>query len=98
MIYIGININIINIKRSLPNHPAYHDNKAFEVLKRVLQAYAIRNPTIGYCQAMNIITSVLLLFLNEEDCFWLLTTICEDLLPNYFNTRITGAQVDQGKL
>ena len=50
-------------------------------LRRILGAYTIRNPAVGYCQSMNFIVGILMLFFEEEKVFWVLAAIVEDILP-----------------
>lgn len=84
--------------RSLPDHPLFarnHQNSEIEAegissLRRVLAAYSWRNPSVGYCQSMNIIVAVFLLFMSEEEAFWLLCSLCEVLLPGYYTSPLSG--------
>ena len=84
-----------DLERTFPEHDEYQDKQGREALRRVLVAYSLRNPTIGYCQSMNFMAAMLLLVtLTEEEAFWLMVAAVEDLLPDYFSSSLLGVQVD----
>ncbi|KAI9371849.1 rab-GTPase-TBC domain-containing protein [Aspergillus egyptiacus] len=63
-------------------------------LRRVLYAFAIHNPQIGYTQSLNFITGLLLLFLPEEKAFWMLHIVTSVYLPSTHEISLEGANVD----
>lgn len=68
-------------------------------LRRLLQAFSIYNPRIGYCQSLNYIAGLLLLFTDDEEkSFWLLNTITRDYLPGTHEVSLEGVNVDLGVL
>lgn len=65
-------------------------------LRRILRGIAWLYPDIGYCQGTGVIAASLLLFMEEEDSFWMMATIVEDLLPaSYYSSTLIGIQADQ---
>ncbi|KAH1029946.1 hypothetical protein HUJ05_003092 [Dendroctonus ponderosae] len=65
-------------------------------LRRILRGVAWLYPDIGYCQGLGIIAASLLLFIEEENAFWIMVTIVEDLLPaSYYSSTLLGIQADQ---
>jgi hypothetical protein len=64
------------------------------MLRRILRAYSLRNPTIGYCQGLNFIVGFLMLLMEEESTFWLLAVLCEDMYPGYYTSTMSETQTD----
>jgi len=93
----------VRFKHDAPSYPQAEDNSDLETpilqsLRRVLQAFSIYNPRIGYCQSLNFLAGLLLLFMNEEKAFWMLNIITRVYLPGTHEVNLEGANVDLGVL
>ncbi|KAG0306903.1 hypothetical protein BGZ98_001497 [Dissophora globulifera] len=72
---------------------------AIQSLRRVLLAFSLHCPSIGYCQSLNYIAGMLLLFMNEEQSFWTLSVIIQNFLPEgMYDVTMEGANIDQAVL
>ena len=65
-----------------------------EPLRRVLLAFAVKNPEVGYCQSMDLIVAVLLECCDEENTFWILCHLVEDVLPENYTRSLVGVRVE----
>ncbi|KAI2792828.1 GTPase-activating protein gyp3 [Penicillium oxalicum] len=70
------------------------ETQMIQSLRRVLYAFALHNPKIGYTQSLNFITGMLLLFLPEEKAFWMLHIITSGYLPGTHEVSLEGANID----
>ncbi|KAL0968912.1 hypothetical protein UPYG_G00273610 [Umbra pygmaea] len=88
----------LDLLRTLPNNKHYSSPSAdgIQKLRNVLLAFSWRNPDIGYCQGLNRLAAIALLYLDQEDAFWCLITIVEVFMPrDYYTKTLLGSQVDQ---
>ncbi|RLN74124.1 hypothetical protein BBJ28_00013296 [Nothophytophthora sp. Chile5] len=64
------------------------------MMRRVLVAYSFFNPNLGYCQGLNYIVARSLLYLGEEEAFYLLIEMIRLVPDDYYTTMIGRGQVD----
>ncbi|XP_046283808.1 TBC1 domain family member 2B isoform X2 [Marmota monax] len=86
----------LDLLRTLPNNKHYScpTSEGIQKLRNVLLAFSWRNPDIGYCQGLNRLVAVALLYLEQEDAFWCLVTIVEVFMPrDYYTKTLLGSQV-----
>ncbi|XP_046854658.1 small G protein signaling modulator 3-like isoform X2 [Xenia sp. Carnegie-2017] len=87
-----------DLLRTLPSNACFSTltSTGTRRLRRILKGLSWLYPDVGYCQGMGMIVANLLLFIEEEDTFWLMCTIIEDLVPpSYYSSTLIGVQADQ---
>ncbi|KAG0310892.1 hypothetical protein BGZ99_010501 [Dissophora globulifera] len=88
----------MDLHRTFPTNVLFGPGgQGIEKLKNILLAYSLHNPSVGYCQGMNLLAGTLLLTNNsEEEAFWILTSMLGRHLPeDYFTQQLLSPQADQ---
>ncbi|EFA81300.1 ankyrin repeat-containing protein [Heterostelium album PN500] len=68
-----------DLNRTFPKHSFFVEKGGFgqQILCNILTAFSIYNPEVGYCQGMGFITCLLIIYMAEEDAFWVLVQLAE---------------------
>lgn len=84
-----------DITRTYPNTKRFAEADGQNSLRNVLRAYAAYDPEVGYCQGMNFITGLLLMFMpSEAHAFAGLVLLMEDRgLRKYYHRSLSLLQV-----
>ena len=66
-----------DLPRTFPNNIWAPTAEAEAKLRRILAAFSVHAPSIGYCQGMNYLTAMLLMVLakDESKAFWVLVAL-----------------------
>mmetsp|Transcript_3274 Transcript_3274/g.4510 ORF Transcript_3274/g.4510 Transcript_3274/m.4510 type:complete len:795 (-) Transcript_3274:59-2443(-) len=67
----------LDVNRSARNHVQFKERfgPGQVSLFNILKAYSLYDPDVGYCQGMSDMTAFLLMYIPEEDCFWMLVVL-----------------------
>lgn len=70
----------LDVNRTYREHINFRKryNLKQQELFNILAAYSIYNLDIGYTQGMSQIAALLLIYLNEDEAFWALSTLISD--------------------
>nr|TKW09814.1 hypothetical protein SEVIR_6G126100v2 [Setaria viridis] len=86
-----------DLPRTFPCHPWLNSEEGQASLRRVLVGYSFRDSEVGYCQGLNYVAALLLLVMKkEEDAFWMLAVLLENVLvSDCYTDTLSGCHVEQ---
>ena len=77
---------LMDVPRTCPEHQLFRTEQGGKSLERVLLAFALQHPEIGYLQSMNFLAALLLIvFENEDDTYQVFENVVVRLLPGYYS-------------
>ncbi|XP_071736715.1 uncharacterized protein [Rutidosis leptorrhynchoides] len=86
-----------DLPRTFPGHPWLDTPEGHAAVRRVLVGYSFRDSDVGYCQGLNYVAALLLLVMKtEEEAFWMLAVLLENVLVNdCYTDNLSGCHVEQ---
>uniref|UniRef100_A0AC34FM49 RUN and TBC1 domain-containing protein 3 n=1 Tax=Panagrolaimus sp. ES5 TaxID=591445 RepID=A0AC34FM49_9BILA len=87
-----------DLLRTLPSNLCFAkaDAPGIASLRKVLKTVAFMYPELGYCQGMGVVATTLLLVCGEEQTFWTMCALIEDILPpSFYSHSLLGVQADE---
>eukprot|EP00947_MAST-08B_sp_MAST-8B-sp1_P003005 g3005.t1 len=63
-----------------------------ERVRRILLAFSVRNPAIGYCQGMDRLACLFAMSMREADSFAALVLICECVFKDHYGRKLQGVR------
>ncbi|CAG5119981.1 unnamed protein product [Candidula unifasciata] len=93
----------LDIHRTFPENVYFSQlsdpNSLQRPLQNILEAISLSNPHIGYCQGMNFVAGLLLLIVkSEEKAFWLMDTLIQKILPDFYAPDMVAIRAEQDLL
>ena len=84
-----------DLHRQFPSHEMFAkaEGSGQQDLFRVLKAYSIYKPEVGYCQGQAPLAAVLLMVMPAEQAFWTLTKLCDHYVEGYFDPGLEKVQL-----
>ncbi|KXZ43934.1 hypothetical protein GPECTOR_77g30 [Gonium pectorale] len=89
-----------DVQRTFPSTRRFRSEEGQAQLRNVLRAYAAYDPEVAYCQGMNFLTGLLLMYLpTEGHAFAALVVLMEDRkLKNFYHRSMSLLQVQLWQL
>lgn len=84
-----------DLHRQFPTHEMFADRHSAgqEDLFKILKAFSIVKPEMGYSQGQAPLAAVLLMHLPAEQAFWTLLQLSDHYLPGYFGRHLDSLQI-----
>ncbi|RKP01753.1 hypothetical protein CXG81DRAFT_11624 [Caulochytrium protostelioides] len=85
-----------DLHRCFPNHVLFctPGGEGQQALREVLRAYALFNPTVGYCQGLGMVAGTLLMLLERERAFWVLVCLLETPCKGLYDPDLLQLKTD----
>lgn len=98
----------VDLERTFPDHPHFRkgeESPGLDALRRILTAFILDSPEVGYTQSMNYIAAFMMLVVEldgrtamsaaeaavaEEDAFWLTYALCRRAISGYHSPDVSN--------